>query len=76
MGPWILWEWFADVVRDSDLIFWATGGNCASAVEHVGIYMRPGVMVNAAHTGTPVREENIWISSGGLSICPDAVRFW
>jgi hypothetical protein len=32
------------------------------------------VIVNAAHPGTNVREEDIWISSGGESICPDAVR--
>lgn len=62
--------------QKGDLIFWATGGNCGSAVEHVGIYISPGLMVNAATTGTPVREQSIWTSSGGLSICPDAVRFW
>ncbi len=60
----------------SDLIFWANNGDCAGQVDHVGIYMRPGWMINAATTGTPVREQSIWISSGGLSICPDAVRFW
>ncbi|KAL8667760.1 MAG: hypothetical protein Q9168_007191 [Polycauliona sp. 1 TL-2023] len=58
-----------------DMIFWAEGGDCANAVSHVGIFMRDGLMVNAAHTGTPVREQSIWTSSGGLSICPDAVRF-
>lgn len=62
--------------QKGDLIFWATGGNCASAVEHVGIYISPGLMINAATTGTPVREQSIWTSSGGLEICPDAVRFW
>ena len=58
-----------------DMIFWATNGDCANSVAHVGIFMRPGWMVNAAHTGTPVREQSIWISSGGESICPDAVRY-
>jgi cell wall-associated NlpC family hydrolase len=58
-----------------DMLFWATG-NCATSVKHVGIYKSPGVMVNAAKTGTPVREQSIWTSSGGLTICPDAVRFW
>lgn len=43
---------------------------------HVGIFVSEGRMVNAAHTGTPVREQDIWISSGGETICPDAVRFW
>ncbi len=57
-----------------DMIFWATNGDCAGSVAHVGIFMKPGWMVNAAHTGTPVREQAIWTSSGGESICPDAVR--
>lgn len=60
--------------KPGDMIFWATGGNCDSDVAHVGIFMRDGWMVNAAHTGTPVREQAIWTSSGGESICPDAVR--
>ena len=58
------------------MIFWAKGGDCKNDVAHVGIFMRKGWMVNAAHTGTPVREQSIWESSGGESICPDAVRFW
>ena len=45
-------------------------------VVHVGIFKSEGKMVNAAHTGTPVREQDIWTSSGGESICDDAVRFW
>ena len=57
-----------------DLIFWASSADCAGSVSHVGIFKEPGMMVNAAHTGTPVREQKIWISSGGESICPDAVR--
>ena len=33
-------------------------------------------MVNAAHTGTPVREQSIWThdTKSGETICPDAVR--
>lgn len=59
-----------------DMLFWATGGDCTNKVAHVGIYVRANVMVNAAHTGTPVREQSIWTSdsSSGESICPDAVR--
>ena len=60
--------------QPGDMIFWGTDGDCASDVGHVGIFMRDGWMVNAAHTGTPVREQAIWTSSGGESICPDAVR--
>ncbi|EFY92485.1 NlpC/P60-like cell-wall peptidase [Metarhizium acridum CQMa 102] len=52
------------------------GGNCKTGVVHVGIFTRPGWMVNAAHTGVPVRDQKIWTLSGGESICPDAVRFW
>ncbi|KAI4236854.1 MAG: hypothetical protein L6R40_006044 [Gallowayella cf. fulva] len=62
--------------KAGDMIFWANGGDCKNDVAHVGIFMRDGWMVNAAHTGTPVREQAIWTSSGGESICPDAVRFW
>ncbi|KAL8992148.1 MAG: hypothetical protein Q9169_007331 [Polycauliona sp. 2 TL-2023] len=61
--------------QPGDMIFWAHGGDCANDVSHVGIFMRDGWMVNAAHTGTPVREQTIWTSSDGTSICPDAVRY-
>lgn len=60
--------------QPGDMLFWATGGDCANSVAHVGIFEKPGYMINAAHTGTPVREQAIWTSSGGESICPDAVR--
>ncbi|KAK5999160.1 putative endopeptidase p60 [Cladobotryum mycophilum] len=62
--------------QPGDMLFWATGGDCKNKVVHVGIFTKPGWMVNAAHTGTPVRDQAIWTSSGGESICPDAVRFW
>ncbi|KAJ9652339.1 hypothetical protein H2201_009226, partial [Coniosporium apollinis] len=60
--------------QPGDMLFWATNEDCANSVAHVGIFMRAGWMVNAARTGTPVREQAIWTSSGGESICPDAVR--
>ncbi|GFF26281.1 probable endopeptidase p60 [Aspergillus udagawae] len=62
--------------KEGDLLFWATGGDCANKVSHVGIFIRDGWMINAAHTGVPVREQSIWTSYGGESICPDVVRFW
>ncbi|OAQ64734.1 nlp/p60 [Pochonia chlamydosporia 170] len=62
--------------KPGDLIFWGKGGNCKTGVVHVGIFTGPGWMINAAHTGTPVRKQKIWTSSGGEKICPDAVRFW
>ncbi|KAL8912553.1 MAG: hypothetical protein Q9172_007487 [Xanthocarpia lactea] len=58
--------------KAGDLIFWAKGGDCANSVSHVGIFMRDGWMVNAARKGTPVREQSIWTSSDGTSICPKA----
>ncbi|EPS25940.1 hypothetical protein PDE_00876 [Penicillium oxalicum 114-2] len=62
--------------QEGDLLFWANNGNCNTGVAHVGIFIRDGLMINAAHTGTPVREQSIWTSSGGESICPYAMRFW
>ena len=62
--------------KAGDMLFWGEGGDCVNNVAHVGIFVKPGVMVNAAHTGTDVREQSIWTSSGGESICDDAVRFW
>ncbi|EAW13227.1 C40 family peptidase [Aspergillus clavatus NRRL 1] len=61
--------------KEGDLLFWATGGDCKNKVAHVGIFMRDGWMVNAARTGTPVREQAIWTSYGGESICPYVVRY-
>lgn len=59
-----------------DLLFWAKNGNCNGGVNHVGIFVRPGVFINAATTGTPVREQKIYLSSGSQKICPSAMRFW
>jgi len=61
--------------QEGDLIFWGKDGDCVNNVAHVGIFIKDGLMINAAHTGTPVREQSIWTSSGGESICDDAVRF-
>ncbi|OKO94439.1 Peptidoglycan endopeptidase RipA [Penicillium subrubescens] len=61
--------------KEGDLIFWGENGNCKSGVSHVGIFIRDGWMINAAHTGTPVREQAIWTSYGGESICPYAMRY-
>jgi cell wall-associated NlpC family hydrolase len=60
--------------KPGDLLFWATNGDCANSVVHVGVFMSPGQMIDAPHTGTTVRQQGIWTSSGGESICPDAVR--
>ncbi|KAJ5131234.1 uncharacterized protein N7515_007273 [Penicillium bovifimosum] len=61
--------------KPGDLLFWGTNGNCKSGVVHVGIFIRDGWMINAARTGTPVREQAIWTSYGGEKICPYVMRF-
>ncbi|KAL4893614.1 hypothetical protein BDV59DRAFT_201784 [Aspergillus ambiguus] len=62
--------------KQGDLIFWGNNGNCDSGVVHVAIFIKEGWMINAARTGTPVREQAVWTSYGGEEICPYAVRFW
>ncbi|KXG50630.1 uncharacterized protein PGRI_043970 [Penicillium griseofulvum] len=61
--------------KPGDLLFWATGGDCKNKVAHVGIYINSKLMINAARTGTPVREQAIWTSYGGEEICPYVMRF-
>jgi cell wall-associated NlpC family hydrolase len=43
-----------DPIEPGDLVFFGSGPN---GVEHVGIVIQPGVMVDAPHTGTDVRVE-------------------
>ncbi|KAF7593199.1 hypothetical protein BBP40_011829 [Aspergillus hancockii] len=62
--------------KPGDLLFWGEGGDCKNGVVHVGIYMREGWMINAAKTGTPVREQAIWTEYGGERICGEVLRFW
>lgn len=61
--------------KAGDLLFWATGGDCKNKVAHVGIFINDKLMINAARTGTPVREQAIWTSYGGESICPYVMRY-
>lgn len=61
--------------KEGDLLFWAEGGNCKSGVSHVGIYIKKNLMINAAHTGTPVREQSIWTEYGGEKICDEVMRY-
>ncbi|KAJ5184452.1 hypothetical protein N7491_007683 [Penicillium cf. griseofulvum] len=60
--------------KPGDLLFWATGGDCKNKVAHVGIFINDKLMINAARTGTPVREQAIWTSYGGEEICPYVMR--
>lgn len=57
------------------MLFWGGNGDCTHNVVHVGIFVRQDWMVNAARSGTPVREQKIWTSSGSEEICDDAVRW-
>ncbi|CAG7987135.1 unnamed protein product [Penicillium olsonii] len=59
--------------KPGDLLFWGTGGDCKTKVVHVGIFIKDGLMINAARTGTPVREQAIWTSYGGEKICPEVM---
>ncbi|CAG8240183.1 unnamed protein product [Penicillium salamii] len=61
--------------KPGDLLFWGTGGDCKNKVVHVGIFIKDGLMINAARTGTPVREQSIWTSYGGEKICPEVMRY-
>lgn len=60
------------------MLFWAGrgGGNCKFGVSHVGIFVKERLMINlnAARTGTPVRERDIWTSYGGERICGYVMR--
>jgi hypothetical protein len=57
-----------------DTIYWATNGNCRSAIKHVAIVKDARIMLNAPNRNARVREQAIWTQSGSLRICPDAVR--
>lgn len=61
--------------QEGDLLFWGEDGNCDTGVSHTGIFIQDGLMINAAHTGTPVREQAIWTSYGGESICDYVMRY-
>jgi cell wall-associated NlpC family hydrolase len=43
-----------------DLVFFAVNPSDPSTIDHVGIYLGGGLMVDAPHTGTVVRVEPIW----------------
>lgn len=45
------------IPQPGDLVFYGTS---PTNVSHVGLYLGGGKMLDAAHTGTPVRVENVW----------------
>jgi cell wall-associated NlpC family hydrolase len=44
------------MLEPGDLVFYGT------PVSHVGLYIGDGTMIEAPHTGVPVREASIWRS--------------
>jgi cell wall-associated NlpC family hydrolase len=49
-----------DETAPGDLIFFATDPSDPSTIEHVGISLGDGRMVDAPHTGASVRVEAVW----------------
>lgn len=58
---------FSDMTQaqPGDLVFFVGGDGTASAPGHVGIYIGNGMMIDAPHTGSSVRIDNVQ-SFGGL----------
>jgi cell wall-associated NlpC family hydrolase len=58
-------QWYAGVhipeneLEPGDLVFFATNTNDPSTIEHVGIYVGGGGMIDAPHTGSVIRFDSI-----------------
>ena len=58
-------QWYAGVhvpkneLQPGDLVFFATNINDPSTIEHVGIYVGGGAMIDAPHTGSVIRFDSI-----------------
>ena len=58
-------QWYAgvhiprDQLQPGDLVFFATNVNDPSTIEHVGIYVGGGAMIDAPHTGAFIRFDPI-----------------
>ena len=58
-------QWYAGVhipesqLEPGDLVFFATNVNDPSTIEHVGIYVGGGAMIDAPHTGSVIRFDSI-----------------
>jgi cell wall-associated NlpC family hydrolase len=50
-------------LQPGDLVFFSLNPGSGKGIYHVGIYIGAGQMINAAHTGTIVRVEAVWMSS-------------
>jgi hypothetical protein len=58
-----------------DVVFWTTGSNCNSGVDHTAVVKNANTLVVARHTGTLVQEQAYWTKSGDMKICPYAMRY-
>jgi cell wall-associated NlpC family hydrolase len=58
-------QWYAGVhipesqLQPGDLVFFATNTSDPSTIEHVGIYVGGGAMIDAPHTGSVIRFDSI-----------------
>jgi cell wall-associated NlpC family hydrolase len=58
-------QWYAGVhvtraeLQPGDLVFFATNVNDPSTIEHVGIYVGDGTMIDAPHTGAFIRYDSL-----------------
>jgi cell wall-associated NlpC family hydrolase len=58
-------QWYAgvhvprDQLQPGDLVFFATNTNDPSTIEHVGIYVGGGAMIDSPHTGSVIRFDPI-----------------
>jgi cell wall-associated NlpC family hydrolase len=50
-------------LQPGDLVFFSLNPGSGQGIYHVGIYIGAGQMINAAHTGTNVRAEPVWMTS-------------
>ncbi|GJF30264.1 hypothetical protein KNE206_29640 [Kitasatospora sp. NE20-6] len=50
-------------LQPGDLVFFSLNPGSGRGIHHVGIYVGGGQMINAAHTGTNVRQEPVWMKS-------------
>lgn len=65
----------ASEAQPGDLVFWGEYGDCTSSVEHTAIVIGSNEIVAAPETGQDVQEQTLWTSSGGLELCPNAMRY-
>jgi cell wall-associated NlpC family hydrolase len=50
-------------LQPGDLVFFSLNPGSSQGIYHVGIYIGAGQMIDAPHTGTTVRSEQVWMDS-------------